>query len=136
MNIGITLGAYALATSGTDIVSGVRRGAASTVEVVRPFRRDRARSVARGGRLDTLSFVVEREHASVAAAAAWLISRARELRALNLAAGVTATLTLNYGGAPVVATYAEATVADGEAWQIGVRTFEPFTVSGALDDAP
>ncbi len=133
MNATIRYGTMLLATA-TDIVSGVRISEEVAVEAVRFLRRDAGEMRPRGGQLDSESFTVERVHATAVAAYKHLHDRKRELRKLRLTPGLTCEIRVTWA-TPFVCKYLHATVAAGESYQSGCRTFEPFTVTGALADS-
>ena len=133
MRLTIRYGNLTLADPSLDVVSGVRLGGESSVERVRLVRRDRARCVPRGGQLDTQTFRLERQHDSVVAAYTHLVERRRKLRALNLTPGLTVEIRADYER-PYVCKYTSAVIEPGESYQQGVRTFETFTLTGALAD--
>lgn len=134
MRLTIRYGNLLLADPALDIVSGVRFGGEIAVERVRFVRRDRAAVVARGGQIDTQTFRIERQHDTVVAAYTHLVDRRRKLRALNLTPGLIVEIRADYER-PFVYKYRDAVVEPGESFHEGVRTFETFTVSGALADS-
>ena len=120
----IFLDQFSLAAGGDESPENFRVHGQSAVQTAGFLRAASAGVFARGGRVNTLSFAVTREHASYGAAEAFLFSHAATLPA----SGTLTAVCEDAGGAQVRYVAQAAAIRTDEGTQRGITTTHVYTV--------